>query len=124
MPSTDEAQKLEQTTAKGYFYQNPTPKYIYIEDPADFVYESNKNQTSQFNIPYHEMRLSLLPVFGRFSGKRLFFRYDWATVDLRIDNKNEYVLSLKPGTSPDNFIRWCLSFMYSNDERSVVRWDI
>lgn len=122
MPCTGErAQSLQQTTAKGWFYQNPTPKYKYIEDPSDFVYESDKNQTSQYNIPYHEMRLKLAPVFGRFAGKQLLFVYDWDTVNLRIDFTGEYVIQLKPGTSPDVFIRWCLEFVYSSEQRSIER---
>ena len=119
MPESD-ILKLTRTTARGFLSRNPNPKYKYIEDPADVVSSTYKNEFSQFNVKYHELNLTVSPIFGRFSGERVVFQYDWDTVSVYVENNLAYVMFLRPGTSPENFIRFCLNFIYSS-ETEILR---
>lgn len=120
MPES-EISRLTTTTARGFLFRNPHPKYKYIEDPADVVSSTYKNDYSQFNVKYHELNLSVSPIFGRFSGKRLVFQYDWDTVNVTVENSLAYVMFLRAGTSPENFVRFCLNFIHSSDAGNILR---
>lgn len=120
MPAS-EISKLTRTTARGFLSRNSNPKYKYIEDPADVVSCTYKNQFSQFNVKYHELNLTVSPIFGRFSGERVVFCYDWDTVSVTVENNLAYVMFLRAGTSPENFMRFCLNLLYSSEAENILR---
>lgn len=120
MPES-EILKLTRTTARGFLSRNPNPKYKYIEDPADVVSSTYNNQFSQFNVKYHELNLTVSPIFGRFSGERVVFHYNWDTVNVTVENNLVYVMFLREGTSPENFVRFCLNFIYSRGPENILR---
>lgn len=123
MAERGEVSELSRTTARGFVKQNPYPKYKYIEDPADVVSTTYKEQFSQFNVEYHELLLAVSPMFGRFSGERVVFLYDWDKVTVMVENNLAYVMFLRPGTSPTEFERFCLHFVYSRNAQMILRWD-
>ena len=123
MAERGEVSELSRTTARGFVKQNPYPKYKYIEDPADVVSTTYKEQFSQFNVEYHELLLAVSPMFGRFSGERVVFLYDWDKVTVMVENNLAYVMFLRPGTSPIEFERFCLHFVYSRNAQMILRWD-
>lgn len=115
-----EISKLTRTTARGFIQRNPIPKYKYIEDPADVVSSTYKEQYSQFNVKYHELVLSASPIFGPFSGERVHFHYDWDKVSVNVENDLAYVMFLRSGTSPIEFERFCLNFIYSRNSETIL----
>lgn len=117
----NEISKISRTTARGFLSRNLQPKYKYIEDPADVVSLTYKNEFSQFNEKYYELKVSLSPIFGRLSGERVVFHYDWDTVKVFVENNVSYVMFLRPGTSPEKLVRFCLNFLYSSDEERILR---
>lgn len=119
MPES-ETTRISRSTARVFLSRNPQPKYKYIEDPADVVSLTYKNQFSQFNEKYHELRVTVWPIFGRFSGERVVFHYDWDTVKVSVDNNLAYVMFLRAGTSPENLLRFCLNFLYSSDAEGIL----
>ena len=121
MPEPNEITKLTRTTASGFLARNAKPKYKYIEDPADPISERYKNQYSQFNVEYYELKLIVWPIFGRFSGNRVTFLYDWDSVEVSVEDRLSYVMFLRAGTSPENFELFCLNFIYSSDSMDLVR---
>lgn len=120
MAERGEVSELSRTTARGFVKQNPYPKYKYIEDPADVVSTTYKEQFSQFNVEYHELLLAVSPMFGRFSGERVVFIYDWDKVTVMVENNLAYVMFLRPGTSPIEFERFCLHFVYSRNAQMIL----
>lgn len=121
MPES-EITRITRSTARGFLSRNPQPKYKYIEDPADVVSLTYKNQFSQFNVKYYELKVTVSPIFGRFSGERVVFHYDWDTVKMSVDKTLVYVMFLRAGTSPENVLRFCLNFLYSSDAKRILRW--
>lgn len=120
MPDS-EITRITGTTANGFLSKNLQPKYKYIEDPADVVSLTYKNQFSQFNVKYHELKVIASPIFGRFSGERVVFQYDWDTVVVSTENNSVYVMFLRAGTSPESVQRFCLNFLYSSDAERILR---
>lgn len=120
MPES-EITKISSSTARGFLSRNSQPKYKYIEDPADIVSLTYKNEFSQFNEKYYELKVSVSPIFGRFSGERVVFHYDWDTVKVSVENNLAYVMFLRPGTSPEKLLRFCLNFVYSSDAEGILR---
>lgn len=120
MPDS-EITRITGTTANGFLSKNLQPKYKYIEDPADVVSLTYKNQFSQFNVKYHELKVIASPIFGRFSGERVVFQYDWDTVVVSTENNSVYVMFLRAGTSPESVQRFCLNFLHSSDAERILR---
>lgn len=120
MPDS-EITRITRTTANGFLSRSNQPKYKYIEDPADVVSLTYKNQYSQFNVKYHDLKVIASPIFGRFSGERVVFHYDWDTVKVSAENNLAYVMFLKAGTSPESVLRFCLNFLYSGDAERILR---
>ncbi|KAJ7340192.1 hypothetical protein OS493_002923 [Desmophyllum pertusum] len=119
MPES-EITRITRSTARGFLSRNPQPKYKYIEDPADVVSLTYKNQFSQFNVKYYELKVTVSPIFGRFSGEQVVFHYDWDTVKVSVDKILVYVMFLRAGTSPENVLRFCLNFLYSSDAKRIL----
>lgn len=114
MPEKDQKSKLLCTTGKAYFSKSSSPKYKYIQDPSDFVDNNYKNDYSQYLIPYDVLTLEMIPIWGSYSGQQIKIRYDWDSIQLVINGKeNADVMPLKPGTSPDGFTRFAMALIHS-----------
>jgi hypothetical protein len=123
MTEKEPKSKLSCTTGKGYFYKSSSPKLKYIQDPSDYVDNNYKNDYSQYLIPYDVLAIHIIPVWGPYSGQRITVQYDWDSVQLSIngqENKAD-VMSLKPGTSPDCFIRFAMEVVHSPSRRTSDR---
>lgn len=107
MPEKGHKTRIFCSTGKAHFFKYRSPKLKYIQDPAEFVDNNYKNEYSQFLIPYDVMSVRILPLWGPYSGKQISLTYDWDNVKVTFNEQEQEtdVMFLKPGISPDHFVR-------------------